>query len=207
MGRRRKPGWARTEQVDVAADRILDAAEAAFVELGVTRTRIDDVARRAHCSRGTVYRYFENRHALRRAYVAREAQRMSAHVAAQLRGLEEPADILIEGMTAALAGTRARPALMQWFAPDALGTTSALASITPAVFDSARALLGGLLDHAGARGGLRPDLDRDDAAEWMVRVLISLLGMPGPRPRDAHAEAAYLRSFLLPSLLARTASD
>jgi AcrR family transcriptional regulator len=199
MPKPKRDGWLRTERAELASDRILDAAEAAFTELGVARARIDDVARHAECSRGTIYRYFPNREALRRAYIAREARRLGASLADRLAAYTKPADILIEGMTAALAGVRARPALMQWFAPEALGTTSTLASSTPAVFDNARAMLGALIDRADA--GLRPGLDRDGAAEWMVRVLVSLLGMPGPTPRDAAAEDQYLRAFLLPALV------
>src|SRR4051812_44758041 len=63
--------------VNVAAtDRILDAAGKCFAERGVARTSIGDIARAAGCSRPTVYRYFDDRDALRTAFVHREARRL-----------------------------------------------------------------------------------------------------------------------------------
>ena len=49
--------WLREEQADLAADKILDAASRAFVELGVSRTGMGDIAQYAGCSRATLYRH------------------------------------------------------------------------------------------------------------------------------------------------------
>ena len=56
--------WRREEDSGPAVDKILEAAERAFVELGVSAAGMAEIARFAGCSRGTLYRYFENRHAL-----------------------------------------------------------------------------------------------------------------------------------------------
>ena len=65
--------WLREEQADLAVDKILAAASQAFVELGVSRTGMGQIARFAGCSRGTLYRYFKNRHELYLAYINRAA--------------------------------------------------------------------------------------------------------------------------------------
>ena len=58
-------------QVEVGAadefdrrDQILDAANECFTQLGIQRTSVQDVARMAKVSRGTIYRYFVDREVL-----------------------------------------------------------------------------------------------------------------------------------------------
>lgn len=41
----------------------------------------------------------------------------------------------------------------------------------------------------------------DDAAEWILRVILSLISVRGPRQRSPDGLDAFLRRFLLPSLL------
>ena len=53
-------GWLRHRDVDVAVDKILDAAGRTFAEHGVEKATMIDVARAAECSRATLYRYFPN---------------------------------------------------------------------------------------------------------------------------------------------------
>ncbi|WP_156766944.1 TetR/AcrR family transcriptional regulator, partial [Mycobacterium sp. E796] len=45
-------------------DQILEAANECFTQLGIQRTSVQDVARKANVSRGTIYRYFEDRNVL-----------------------------------------------------------------------------------------------------------------------------------------------
>jgi AcrR family transcriptional regulator len=66
--------WLREEQTDLAVDKILEAASRAFVDLGVSRTRMGHIAQYAGCSRGTLYRYFKTRAELDLAYIDRSAR-------------------------------------------------------------------------------------------------------------------------------------
>lgn len=59
--------WQRRK--DARPQEIVDAALDMFVERGFAATRLDDVARQAGVSKGTVYRYFENKDALFMAVV------------------------------------------------------------------------------------------------------------------------------------------
>lgn len=55
-----------------SADRpaeILDAALDLFVEKGFSATRLDDIAKRAGISKGSLYRYFENKEAIFKATI------------------------------------------------------------------------------------------------------------------------------------------
>lgn len=49
------------EEAQLTRDAILDAAEVVFREKGVARTRLEDIAQRAGCTRGAVYWHFKNK--------------------------------------------------------------------------------------------------------------------------------------------------
>jgi AcrR family transcriptional regulator len=65
--RRNTPRWQR--RPDTRPEELLDAALEVFAEQGFARARLDEVARRAGVSKGTVYLYFESKEALFREVV------------------------------------------------------------------------------------------------------------------------------------------
>jgi AcrR family transcriptional regulator len=65
--RAKKPRWQRRK--DARPEEIVAAALEEFVERGFAATRLDDVARRAGVTKGTVYLYFESKEALFRAVI------------------------------------------------------------------------------------------------------------------------------------------
>ncbi|QIS15532.1 TetR/AcrR family transcriptional regulator [Nocardia arthritidis] len=67
--------------VDPLTDDILDAALAVFEDVGIRRSTIDDIARRAGIKRVTVYRRMGSKDDVVRAVVLRESQRIIAAVA------------------------------------------------------------------------------------------------------------------------------
>ncbi|HEY4797425.1 MAG TPA: helix-turn-helix domain-containing protein, partial [Mycobacterium sp.] len=69
--------WLSERRTEIAADRILDAAEELFTRDDPASVGMNEIARAAGCSRATLYRYFDNREALRTAYVHRETRRLS----------------------------------------------------------------------------------------------------------------------------------
>ena len=66
-GRRSKPRWQRRK--DARPEEIVNAALEQFVERGFAATRLEDVARRAGVTKGTLYLYFKNKEALFKAVV------------------------------------------------------------------------------------------------------------------------------------------
>ncbi len=48
---------------------------------------------------------------------------------------------------------------------------------------------------------LRPGLSVDDAAEWILRTILSLLTVRGPRHRSREGLDTFLRRFLLPAIV------
>src|ERR1700741_4310120 len=62
-----KPRWERRK--DARPQELLAAALDLFVERGFASTRLEDVARRAGVSKGTLYLYYENKEELFKAVV------------------------------------------------------------------------------------------------------------------------------------------
>ncbi len=190
------PGdWLADRRSEVAADRILDAAEGLFAEQDAATVGMREVARAAGCSRATLYRYFESRDALFTAYVNRETYRLYQQIGEQIGGLADPGERLVSGILAALQRVRQRPALASWFTHTArpIGVDHAGRS------EVIEALVQGFLT----------SLNRDDAraverrARWVVRVITSLLVFPG---EDDAAERAMLEEFVVPIVVPAVAT-
>lgn len=182
--------WLREERGELATERILDAAGRLFVEHGVAATGMGDVARAAGCSRATLYRYFENRDELRAAYVHRAARRIGADVAARVAGVDDPATRLVDAVLAAVEAVRGDPTLAAWFTP----ADSALASSMGASSAVIESMVAGFL---GGEAGVGTSADAAPA-RWVVRVVLSLLTLPGAGPDD---ERRMLERFVVPVVL------
>lgn len=169
-----------------AVERILDAAGELFATDGVDAVSMAQIAAGAGCSRATLYRYFPDRPALQLAFVQREAVRVGALVAADLAGVGRGADLLTEGVLAALRHVRANPALLAWFGDRDAALTADLAQGSEVV----EAL------------GLTMAAD-PDAARWLVRVIVSLLTVPGG---DGAEERRLVERFVAPVVAARPQS-
>lgn len=174
--------WLAEDRASAATARILDAAGRLFAANGVQGTDMVDIARLAGCSRATVYRYFENRQALHRAFIEREAVRIAREAAAGVADVDDPGDRLVAAVLACLRAVRTDPALAAWFGPADQGLTGRLAASTPLIETLARVFIG----------------DEDaptPEARWLVRIIVSLLAVPG---EDEAAERAMLERFVVP---------
>lgn len=185
-------GWLRAEQADLASDKILEAAGAAFVERGVSRTGMGDIARYAGCSRGTLYRYFKNRHELHLAFVSRTALDLAARVSHGLDAFDDPAERLVEGIVRSLREVRSTPAAAAWFTPGDSGLAADVSRLSEVVDSLAGAFVARLL-------GSREDRSSQLRARWLVRVIVSLLTSPGASEAE---ERELIARFVAPGMLA-----
>ncbi|MGC2654907.1 MAG: TetR/AcrR family transcriptional regulator [Mycobacterium sp.] len=179
--------WLALRRTEMAADRILDAAGKLFTEHDPGSIGMNEIARAAGCSRATLYRYFENREALRTAYVHREAYRLHDAIREQITGIDDPRQRLIAGVTTTLRSVRESPALSSWFATTQPPIGGEVAEHSVVI----NALAAGFLNSLGPdeRGVV------ERRARWLVRVITSLLLFPG---RDGADEAALLQEFVIP---------
>jgi AcrR family transcriptional regulator len=188
------------EDARAARGRLVDAAAACFERFGVTKTSVEDIATEAHVSRATVYRYFEGgRDELVLAVGLREVRRFAGEVQRRTARQRTVADGIVEGIMLTVQAVQERPILALLFAPDTAGYTETLVGGSDALQAETIRFLEPLLDEAKRQAAIRPDVTVGDAAEWFIRVVMSLATMPSRR-RPA-AQRQFLREYFVPPFL------
>ena len=184
--------WLREEQAELAVDKILEAASRAFVALGVSRTRMGHIAKYAGCSRGTLYRYFKTRAELDLAYIDRSARLLSTRLERELAGIEDPGERMLEGILMAVKAVRDSPDLAAWFDPLASGRAAQVSQGSRVIGTLSASFVRRVLESEdeSPSGELR--------ARWMVRVIVSLLTMPGENEDE---ERAIVERYVVPNVL------
>src|SRR5262245_35389594 len=97
---------------DVVGERILDAAFEQFCLVGIRRSSMEDVARRAKLGRVTIYRRFESKEKLVSALLWREIRTAVAKVDAAVHEVTDPELRFIEGFVTGMQAVRSHPLLM-----------------------------------------------------------------------------------------------
>ena len=106
-----EPRHARQKALaDARRLRVLDAARAAFTELGMDKTSMREIAQRAGYTVGALYSYFASKEEVYGALLGESLERLNAHVAhAVARAGDEPAQRLRLAATAFFDFYRANP--------------------------------------------------------------------------------------------------
>ena len=186
-GRESKEDWLASRRSEVAVDRILDAAEQLYTQRDQASIGMNEIARAAGCSRATLYRYFENREALRTAYVHRETRRLGRAIKERIDGIDDPRERLIASITATLGMVRGSPALASWFAITRPPIGGELAGQSEVITALAVAFVNSL--------GPEDPAVVERRARWVVRVITSLLLFPA---HDEADERAMIEEFVVP---------
>lgn len=192
----------RAGEEDEARARILDAAYEQFRRLGIQRSTMEDVARRAGVSRITVYRRFATKDALVEQVVRREFRRYFDQFLIDIKSAETAADRTVVGFVSALRTIRSNPLIGGLLAvePDLL--VSSMMADNGAMLTMVRRFVAGQLRREQRAGTVSGDLDADLVAEMMVRISASFLAVPGELvdlDDDARLEA-LARTFIVPML-------
>ncbi len=171
------PSERATAELDSADEfdrrnQILEAANECFTQLGIERTSVQDVARTANVSRGTVYRYFEDRNVLIDAAIEFGAQRFYREVAtaiAEKTTLAEQVGAMAETNARILLDHRTRNRLM---ADDAELMRHMISDGGTAVRRITAFLVPYVRD-ARDRGEIGASVDVTGASEWLARIIYS----------------------------------
>lgn len=192
-----------TERLDLTAERILDAALEQFQLVGIRRSSVEDVARRAGVSRVTVYRRFPQKDRLIEAVVMRELRRVIATIDAESGDIEDATERLAESFVVMLRVVRGHALLGRMLAvePDEVLrylTVEAGPAIAVATAFAAEQI------RRAQQEGQAPEYDPEPVAEILVRLAHSLLLTPeGVIPvADERAEREFARAHLAPLLRA-----
>jgi AcrR family transcriptional regulator len=153
-------------------DQILGAANECFTQLGIARTSVQDVARTANVSRGTVYRYFEDRNVLIDAAIEFGAQRFYREVAtamAEKPTLAEQVGAMAETNARILLDHRTRNRLMA----DDADLMRHMVSVGDTAVRRITEFLMPYVHDARDRGEIGASVDVRGASEWLARIIYS----------------------------------
>ncbi len=183
-------------------ERTLAAAEACLQRFGLAKTTIEDVARAAELSRATVYRQFGNRDGVLLAVAARDAERTASDAELYLQQFDDVGSWIVEGMLFCLREIPRRPVLSQFLAPQEFGAASRLILTSERMLAIGAEMLRPMFEPARREGLLALNLELDSLMEWVLRILMSYLAVPGPPSRSEEDLRQLLHGLLLPAVLA-----
>ncbi|WP_441951365.1 TetR/AcrR family transcriptional regulator [Nocardia sp. 2TAF39] len=180
-------------------EKLLESALSAFLDFGIKRTSMGEIARRAGISPATLYRRFESKNDLVEAVSVREAQRFVAAIDGQVQAVSGSDDQLVEIFVAfigAIAGNELLRRLLRT-EPDLI--LPRLTTDAGAILAVGRGYLAEKLGELRDAGGTH-DFDADLVAEIMARLALSLALTPdGLIPvTDQDAAREFARRTLLP---------
>jgi AcrR family transcriptional regulator len=182
-------------------DRLLDATERCLRRSGLRRTTMVEVAQEAGLSRAWLYRQFPDKASLVVATLARTDEQFWSDAHARVSAASGLAAQVAE---AVVLSREQRPGalLLELKArePEAFAETMGrgLREMMPGM----ATFWHSYLEDAVARGEVRADLDVARAAEWVMRIVLSLVTVPGPAVDvdDRVAVRRFIGEFLVTGL-------
>ncbi len=169
-----------------ATERIYDAAMDLIAHHGMDAFDVDALAARVHCSRATIYRHAGGKTEIRDAVLIRAAARIVETVRDAVGGLCG-AERIGRAITVALKEIRSHP--LRQSLVNSLRNGQAMTWLTESPIVAGFATdLNGLTE------------DDTEAAQWIVRVVMSMLYWPVD---DADAERRVVERFVLPAFADR----
>lgn len=187
------------ETAGAASEKILDAALSLFVEFGLRRNTMDDVAQRAGVGRATVYRHFGDKDRLVQAVILREIQRNLAIIEEQIRKTSDPVDMLLEAFVLAVSMAHRNELLERLLNTEPETSLPYLTLRYGATMEVSRTYLAARIREA-QNNGTMAGIDADAGAEMVLRLIQSLLLTPGNRAQDSDQDSlmAFANSCLRP---------
>ncbi|KZB79767.1 TetR/AcrR family transcriptional regulator [Amycolatopsis regifaucium] len=192
----------RAEEGDEIALRLLDAAYEQFCRMGIRRSTMEDVARRAGVSRITAYRRFATKDALVEQVVRREFRRYFDQFLIDIQDAESAADRVVLGFASALRAIRHNPLIggLMTVEPDVL--VPSMVSDGGHTLATVQRFVAGQLRREQHAGHVSEDVDVELVAELMTRVSASFLVTPSHviDLDDDEQVREVARRFLVPML-------
>lgn len=192
----------QVDENDEITGRLLDAAYEQFCRLGIRRSTMEEVARRAGVSRITAYRRFTTKDALIEQVVRREFRRYFNQFLIDIQGAETLADRVVLGFVSSLRAIRRNPLIGGLMATEPELIVPSMVSDGGRTLATVRAFVAGQLRHEQQAGNLSADVDVELVAEMMTRISTSFLISPSQviDLDDEERLSAVARQFLVPML-------
>ena len=194
-----KPRWERRK--DARPQELLEAAIDLFVERGYAATRLEDVARRAGVSKGTLYLYYENKEELFKAVVRSSIVPVIGEAEVSVAEFEGHSADLLRHLTHSwwqrLGATKAS-GIIKLVTAEADNFPELACFYQEEVIKRGTATMSGMLERGIARGEFRP-LDVNLMTQVLIAPMLMLITWKhsvGPCPRAELEPLAFLDTFL-----------
>ena len=170
-----KPRWTRRK--DARPQELLEAALDLFVEKGFAATRLEDVARRAGVSKGTLYLYYENKEELFKAVVRTNIVPVIGSGEDQLAHFEgHTADLLkclVQGWWEGVGATKAS-GIVKLVMAEANNFPDIASFYRNEVITRGTGMIAGMLQRGIDRGEFRP-LDVPTMTQVLIAPMLMLM--------------------------------
>ncbi|MFF0816831.1 TetR/AcrR family transcriptional regulator [Rhodococcus sp. NPDC003318] len=187
---------------DPTRARVLDAAYEQFCRMGIQRSSMEEVARRAKLSRITLYRKFDTKDALVDQVILREFRRYFTRFLHDISYAETAADRVVLGFVSSLRAIRTNPLIGGLLDTEPTLLAGSIVGSDGRMLAAVRQFVTGQLRREQQAGTISGDLNTELVAEMMVRVSASFLTIPShivDLDDDAQL-ASVARQFLVPML-------
>ncbi len=188
------------------AERILDAALTQFETVGIKRTTVEDITRRARLARVTLYRHFPGKDDIVEAVILREMGRFLTALEDEMAEFAATEDKLVEGFVFSTAYLGANVLLNRLLEIEPDSLLPYLTTDAGSLVDTGAAFLAVQLSRDAHED--RSGAELQVVAELAVRIVLSFLLTPSRSIELASPEQArvFARRHLVPLLLDHTAT-
>lgn len=190
------------DEEDATRQRILDSARELYVEFGLRRTTMEDVAKKAGMGRATVYRRFSEKDQLFQAVILRDLQRNLVIIEGAIRGYSSALDGLLEAFVQAARLVHINPLIARLLTTEPDDILPHLTTQYGSTMAFARQYLSGQIARAQQAGHIRKSLPADTTAELILRLIQSVALTPEGviNPANEASVRDFANLFLRPLL-------
>jgi AcrR family transcriptional regulator len=166
--------WER--RPEARPDEILDAALEVFAAQGYRATRLDEVARAAGVTKGTIYHYFTGKEQLLLAAVRRRQQKKVAEIQEALGDAADPVSVRIARLYHSVwerwTDPKARQVLRLMLSSVSIEAPEVFRTWMREGFVTNLRMLTSLIEQGKAQGDFRPDVDAEVAARLLQSAMV-----------------------------------
>lgn len=185
---------------DRSRERILDAAEVCLRRDGIRRTTVQAVADESGLSRVYVYRFFPDKATLISAALIRRDEEFWATADARVSSARTFSEMVAEAVLMSSAAPLG-PLALSLAESEPQEYAEVMGTFVHEVVPGLAGFWVDQLTAAQERGLVRRDVDVVAGAEWVIRIVVSLVGVPGRAVdiTDRTSLVAHLDAFLSPA--------
>ncbi len=187
-------------------ERILDATERCLGRDGIRRTTVAAVAAEAGISRAYVYRFFADKPTLLSATLIRRDEAFWAEADQRIAAVPSLAGMVAEAVLLSREAPLGSLAL-QLAEAEPLEYAAVMGTYVHEIVPGLTGFWVDQLRRAQAAGVVDAEVDVEAGAEWVIRTVVSLVGIPSRvvDADDRESLTAFLEAFLSPAFVGRPA--